>query len=105
MATYIPKELVFPLALTTSSTLVYTASGVTGIIKTFLFNVLVTPQRVTLLRNVAGTALVGEEIVTPGYPLRFKGWWVIPQSDTLYASATLITPNAPNFGAWGYEYS
>lgn len=73
MATYTPKELVFPLALTTSSTLVYTASGVTGIIKTFLFNVLVTPQRVTLLRNVAGTALVGEELVAPGYPHRFKG--------------------------------
>jgi hypothetical protein len=106
MATYTPKELRIPTALTASYATVYTATAVTGIMRTYAFNVLTTTHNAFLSREAGaeGTVIVENQVITPGVPLTGSGWWVIPSAGILQAKADAITTNAPNFGAWGYEY-
>jgi len=107
MATYTPKELRAPTALTASYATVYTATAVTGIMRTYVFNVLTTTHNAFLSREAGGegTVLVENQVITPGVPLMANGWWVIPTSGILQAKADSVATNAPNFGAWGYEYA
>jgi hypothetical protein len=106
MAVYTPKELRVPTALTATYAVVYTATAVTGIMRTFAFNVLTTTHNAFLARGTGGegTVIVENQVITPGVPLTGNGWWVIPSAGTLEAKADSIATNAPNFGAWGYEY-
>lgn len=106
MATFTPKELAIPAAITATYATIYTATATTGIMRTFSFNVLTTTHNAFLSRQAGaeGTVLVENQVITPGVPLLYNGWWVIPSSGTLQVKADAITTNAPNFGAWGYEY-
>lgn len=106
MATYTPKELRIPTALTATYATVYTASAVTGIMRTYVFNVLTTTHNAFLSRETGGegTVLVENQTISINVPLVGNGWWVVPASGILQAKADSITTNAPNFGAWGYEY-
>lgn len=107
MAVYTPKELRIPTAVTASYATVYTATAVTGIMRTFIFNVLTTTHNAFLSREAGaeGTVLVENVPIVPNTPLIYNGWWVIPSAGILQAKADAITTNAPNFGAWGYEYA
>ena len=107
MAGYVPKELRIPTAVTASYATVYTATAVTGIMRTFAFNVLATTHNAFLSREAGGeaTVILENQVITPGVPLTQNGWWVVPASGILQAKADAITTNAPNFGAWGYEWT
>jgi hypothetical protein len=107
VAGYVPKELRIPTAVTASYATVYTATAVTGIMRTFAFNVLTTTHNAFLSREAGGeaTVIVENQVITPGVPLTQNGWWVVPASGILQAKADAITTNAPNFGAWGYEWT
>jgi len=106
MAVYTPKELRAQTAITASYATVYTATAVTGIMRTYVFNVLTTTHNAFLSREAGGegTVLVENQVITPGVPLTANGWWVIPSAGILQVRADSIATNAPNFGAWGYEY-
>lgn len=104
MATFTPKELVAPAAITTTPTTVYTATGVTAIIRTFQFMVLTTTHRVFLKRET-GFFYVNDCMVTPDYAEIYNGHIVLPDTKLIQVYADSIATNAPNFGAWGYEYS
>lgn len=106
MATYTPKELRIPTAVTASYATVYTATAVTGILRTSVFNVLTTTHNAFLSREAGaeGTVLVENQVIVPGVPLMQNWWVVIPTSGTLQVKADSVATNAPNFGAWGYEY-
>lgn len=107
MATYTPKELRAPTAITASYVTAYTATAVTGIMRTFDFNVLTTPHSVFLTRETGaeGTSIVQSFLLTANVPYIVGGWWVIPSAGILQVKADSIATNAPTFGAWGYEYS
>lgn len=107
MATYTPKELRIPTAITASYATVYTATGTTGIMRTYVFNVLTTTHNAFLSREAGGeaTVLVENQVITIGVPLGQNGWWVIPSAGILQVKADSVATNAPNFGAWGYEYA
>lgn len=107
MATFVPKELRAPTALTASYATVYTATAVTGIMRTYAFNVLTTTHNAFLSREAGaeGTVIVENQVITPGVPLTSNGWWVIPSGGILQAKADSIATNVPNFGAWGHEYA
>lgn len=106
MATYTPKELRIPTAITASYATVYTATSTTGIMRTFNFTVLTTTHDAYLSRQAGGVATT----IIQAYPisittgLQGAGWWVIPSAGILEVKADSIASNAPNFGAWGYEY-
>src|SRR4051812_21501138 len=103
MATYTPKELAIPAAVTASYADKYTAPGATtGIMRTFVFNVLTTTHNAFLSREAGAeaTVIIENVVITPGVPLLYNGWWVIPTAGKLQAKADAITTNAPNFGAW-----
>ncbi len=106
MAVYTPIELRAPTAITASYATVYTATAVTGIMRTYAFNVLTTTHNAFLSREAGGegTVIVENQVITPGVPLAANGWWVIPASGILQVKADSIATNAPNFGAWGYSY-
>jgi hypothetical protein len=106
MAVYTPRELRAPTAITATYATVYTATAVTGIMRTYVFNVLTTTHNAFLSREAGGegTVLVENQVITPGVPLTANGWWVIPSAGVLQVRADSIATNAPNFGAWGYEY-
>lgn len=107
MAVYTPKELRIPTAVTASYATVYTATAVVGIMRTCIFNVLTTTHNAFLSREAGaeGTVLVENVPIVPGTPLIYNGWWVIPSAGILQAKADSVATNAPNFGAWGYEYA
>lgn len=107
MATYTPIELRIPTAITASYVTVYTATAVTGIMRTYAFNVLTTTHNAFLSREAGGegTVIVENQVITPGVPLMQNGFWVIPSSGILQVKADSIATNAPNFGAWGYSYA
>lgn len=107
MAVYTPKELRAPTAITASYATVYTATAVTGIMRTYAFNVLTTTHNAFLSRETGGegTVIVENQVIVPGVPLMQNGFWVIPASGILQVKADAITTNAPNFGAWGYEFA
>lgn len=107
MAVYTPKELVIPAAITATYATVYTATAVTGIMRTFVFNVLTTTHNAFLSRQAGAeaTVIIENVVITPGVPLMYNGWWVIATSGTLQVKADSIATNIPNFGAWGYEYA
>ena len=106
MATYTPKELRAPTAITASYATVYTATAVTGIMRTYAFTVVTTTHNAFLSREAGtdATVIVPGTPITPGVPLTASGWWVIPASGILQVKADSIATNVPNFGAWGYEY-
>jgi hypothetical protein len=107
MATYVPKELRAPTAITASYATVYTATGVTGVMRSYAFTVLNTPHNAFLSREAgaAGTLIVNNEAIPTTSPLKDNGWWVVPQSGILQVKADSIATDVPNFGAWGLEYS
>lgn len=108
MAAYTPKELRAPTAITASYATVYTAPGATtGIMRNFVFTVVTTPHTAYLTREAGtdATAIIANVPITPGVPLLYSGWWVIPAAGILQVKADAITTNIPNFGAWGYEYA
>lgn len=107
MATYTPKELRIPTAITATYATVYTATAVTGIMRTYAFNVLTTTHNAFLSREAGAeaTVLVENQVITPGVPLMQNGWWVIPSAGILQVKTDAVTTNTPNFGCWGYEYS
>lgn len=107
MATYVPTELRAPTAITATYATVYTATGVTGIMRTYAFNVLTTTHNAFLSREAGGegTVIVENQVIAPGVPLTANGWWVIPSAGILQVKADSIATNAPNYGCWGYQYS
>ncbi len=106
MATYTPIELRIPTAITNAYATVYTATAVTGIMRTYAFNVLTTTHNAFLSREAGGeaTVIVENQVIVPGVPLTSNGWWVIPTNGILQVKADAVTTNAPNFGAWGFSY-
>ncbi len=107
MATYTPKELRAPTAITASYATIYSATAVTGIMRTYVFNVLTTTHNAFLSRETGaeGTVIVENQVITPGVPLMANGWWVIPTNGILQVKADSVATNAPTFGAWGFEYA
>ena len=107
MATYVPKELRIPTNITASYATVYTATAVTGIMRTYAFNVLTTTHNAFMSREAGAetTVFVENQVIVPGVPLTANGWWVIPSAGILQVKADSIATNAPTFGAWGLEYS
>lgn len=105
MATYTPKELRAPTNITASYATVYTATAVTGIMRTYRF-VTATAHSVYLSREAGATTTDIEEayLLTVNVPYVQNGWYVIPASGILQVKADSIATNAPTFGAWGYEY-
>lgn len=106
MAVYTPIELRIPTAITNAYATVYTATAVTGIMRTYAFNVLTTTHNAFLSREAGGegTVIVENQVIVPGVPLTANGWWVIPSAGILQVKADAVTTNAPNFGAWGFSY-
>jgi hypothetical protein len=106
MATYSPKELRIPTAITATYATIYTATGVTGIMRTYAFNVLTTTHNAFLSREAGGegTVILENQVIVPGVPLAANGWWVIPSAGILQVRADSIATNVPNFGAWGLEF-
>lgn len=107
MAAYTPKELRAPTAITASYATVYTATAVTGIMRTYAFTVLTTTHNAFLSREAgaAGTLIVNNQAIPVTSPLTANGWWVVPSSGILQVKADSIATDVPNFGAWGYEYA
>lgn len=106
MATYTPKELAIPAAITASYVTKYTATATTGIMRTFVFVVLTTAHSVFLTREAGAeaTAILSSYLLTANIPSIFNGWYVIPSSGIVQVKADSIATNAPNFTASGYEY-
>lgn len=106
MATYVPKLLRTPTAITASAVSVYTPSGVTAIIRTFVFQT-VTAHAVSMSigADAAGTRIVDAYLLTVNVPWVNNGWHVIPDGIALQVKADSIATNAPTFAASGYEYS
>lgn len=106
MATYTPKELRIPTNITASYATVYTATAVTGIMRTYRF-VTATAHSIYLSREAGAVTTDIEEatLLTVNIPYIQNGWYVIPASGILQAKADSIATNAPTFGAWGYEYA
>lgn len=107
MAGYVPKELRIPTAITASYATVYTASAVTGIMRTYAFTVVTTTHNAFLSREAgtAATTIVQNQAIPINAPLVGNGWWVIPASGILQVKADSIATDIPNFGAWGYEWT
>lgn len=106
MATYTPKELRIPTAITASYATVYTATAVTGIMRTYAFTVTTTTHNAYLSREsgASGTVIVAAQPIPINQPLKDNGWWIIPASGILQVKADSIATDVPNFGAWGYEW-
>lgn len=105
MATYTPIELAIPAALTASYATKYTATAVTGVMRTYRF-VTATAHSIYLSREAGATTTDIEEayLLTVNIPYVQNGWYIIPASGIIQAKADAITTNAPTFGAWGYSY-
>lgn len=105
MATYTPKELRIPTAITASAVTVYTATSTTGIMRTYQFDT-ATAHSVSLSReaDAAGTRILDLYLLTTNVPFVQNGMWVIPSAGILQVKADSVATNAPTFGAWGYEY-
>lgn len=106
MATYTPIELRIPTAVTASYATVYTATAVTGIMRTYRF-VTATAHSVYLSREAGAVTTDIEEayLLTILIPYVQNGWYVIPTSGILQVKADSVATNAPTFGAWGYSYA
>jgi hypothetical protein len=106
VATYTPKELRIPTAITASYATVYTATAVTGIMRSYAFTVTTTTHNAFLSREAgaSGTLIVANQAIPITAPLKDNGWWVVPASGILQVKADSIATDIPNFGAWGYEF-
>lgn len=107
MAGYVPKELRIPTAITASYATVYTATAVTGIMRSYAFNVQTTTHNAFLSREAGavGTVILANQPIPITAPLKDNGWWVVPASGILQVKADSIATDVPNFGAWGYEWT
>lgn len=104
MATYTPKALVEQVALTTSNATYYTATGVTGVIRTIHFSTPSAAKTVTLSlkADAAGTRILEAYALTANVPTILNGWWIVTASATVQA---LISATAVSMGIYGYEFA
>lgn len=104
MATYTPTALVPMAALTTSNATIYTATAVTGIIRTIHAQANTGSPSLTLAlaTDAAGTRLFDAYVLTANVPSIFNGWWIVVTSATVQAKGSATTVN---LGLYGYTYA
>lgn len=104
MATYTPKALVPQAAAANSATTIYTATAVTGIVRTIIVQAPSTAKTFTMSQgaDAAGTRLFDGYALTTNVPAIFNLWWVITASGTIQASGSTT---AVSTGLSGYEYA
>ena len=106
MATYTPKTLRTPTAITASAVRVYTGVSIISIMRSFLFQTLTAHSvSVSIGADAVGTRILDTYLLTINIPYLVNGWFTIDNGVTLQVKADAITTNAPVFGAWGYEYA
>ena len=103
-AVYTPKALIEQVALTASNATYYTATAVTGIIRTIQFSTPSTGRTVTmsLKADAAGTRIFEALPLVANQASIFNGWWVVTTAATVQA---LVSATAASIGAYGYEYA
>lgn len=106
MATYTPVQLRTPTNITASYATVYTGANNLGVMRTYRF-ITLTAHSVSLSIGTGGGTTTIEDgyLLTINVPYIVNGWYVVPNAVIVQVKADAITTNAPNFGAWGYEYA
>ena len=106
MATYTPVQLRTPTNITASYATVYTGANNLGVMRTYRF-VTLTAHSVSLSIGTGGGTTTIEDgyLLSVNIPYIVNGWYVIPNAVVMQVKADSIATNAPNFGAWGYEYA
>jgi hypothetical protein len=119
VATFTPKELVYPVFLTSNTgQLLYTATGVKALVQTIHFQRSVFPSVDPVDPLSPGipiqiTRETPTEATVIARAIAFRGWSlvknltvVIPSGGTLYAKITPgFPPPSASAGVWGYEIS
>lgn len=104
MATYTPKPLVAQAAASATPATIYTATAVTGIVRTIIAQAPSTSKTFTMSQgaDAAGTRLFDAYALTTNVPSIFNVWWVIAASGTIQANGSTT---AVSMGLSGYEYA
>lgn len=107
MAAYTPATLRTVTAITAAYVKVIDPSSVTAVMRTFVFNVDTTAHSVFAAQGTgaAGTLFVNNHLLTANVEFLVNTWIVLEDASFVEVKADSVASNAPNFGAWGYNYA